>query len=606
MNFHPLIYLSAVLTGLTLAIPHLRAADERVYVNFKPGQKALAKGLIEQAKGQIHHEFDSLNAIATTLPSAAVAALAKNPGIAFIEEDPPRFLFAETKPYGIDLVQAATVWDSNNDGVIDTGAPTGSGIKVGVIDSGVFTSHEDFFGVNISGYSGNLTWYQDGLGHGTHVVGTIAAVGNNGKGVVGVSPGTVQVYMVRVFDDSGTWAYSSTLLNAAQQCQAAGCKIISMSLGGGSKSVTEESGLNQIYNNGNGLLLVAAAGNSGNTAISYPAGYSCVVSVAAIDQNKTVASFSQKNSDVELSGPGVGVLSTVPYADVNTITVGTTTVQGGHIDLSARGTVTGTLVDGGLGSTSDATWAGKVVLIQRGVVDFYTKVHNAEIAGAVGVVIYNNLAGNFAGTLGGVNSSTIPAISVSDTDGALLKTLVGTASTLSSEFISGTSGYAYYDGTSMATPHVSGVAALVWSSKLTATAGEVRTVLQSTALDLGTAGRDTSYGYGLVQAKKAIDALAAGGGGGGTGNTDTTPPVISNVTSAKTNTRGSFKITWTTDEPSTTVITINGSVVLQNTTLVTAHSGTFKGTKGAPYTYYVTSVDAAGNSATAGPFTHQN
>lgn len=593
----------ALVTGLSLS-SLLWAADERVYVSFKPGQKAAARGLIEKASGRIHHEFDSLNAIATTLPGAAVAALANNPNIEFVEADPPRYLFAagEQIPYGIDLVQASAVWDPDNNG-IDAGAPTGAGIKVGVIDSGVFTGHEDLSAVNISGYNGNLPWNQDGDGHGTHVVGTIAAAGYNGKGVVGVSPGNASIYMVRVFGNDGAWAYSSTLLDAAQRCQQAGCKIISMSLGGSLKSRTEENGLNAIYNNGNGVLLIAAAGNDGTTRTSYPAGYSSVVSVAAIDSAKTVADFSQKNADVELSGPGVGVLSTVPYADVNTVAVGASTWEGGHIEFAARGTATGALVDGGLGDSVGA-WSGKVVLIQRGTISFYDKVINAQNGGAAAVIIYNNAPGNFAGTLGDGNTSTIPAISVSDTDGAALQLLAGQSATVTSSLTSNTSGYAYYDGTSMATPHVSGVAALVWSSKPTANAGQIRTVLQSTAEDLGTAGRDNSYGFGLVRAKNAITALGGSGGGGGG---DTTAPVISGVAAAVANAKqGTFKITWATDEPSTTVVSFQGGSTYSNTSLVTAHSASFRGTKGATYIYSVSSTDAAGNSSTAGPFTFIN
>ncbi len=93
-----------------------------------------------------------------------------------------------------------------------------------------------------------------------------------------------------------------------------------------------------------------------------------------------------------------------------------------------------------------------------------------------------------------------------------MTTSLGQTATVNSTFTQPASGYAYYDGTSMATPHASAVAALVWSSKPTATNAEIRTALQSSALDLGTAGRDNSYGYGLVQAKAAITALGGGGG----------------------------------------------------------------------------------------------
>jgi serine protease len=73
----------------------------------------------------------------------------------------------------------------------------------------------------------------------------------------------------------------------------------------------------------------------------------------------------------------------------------------------------------------------------------------------------------------------------------------------------------------MATPHVSGVAALVWSNHLPACSNDqIRKALQNTAEDLGAAGKDNSYGYGLVQAKAAHDYLnlpanACSGGGGG-------------------------------------------------------------------------------------------
>ena len=78
---------------------------------------------------------------------------------------------------------------------------------------------------------------------------------------------------------------------------------------------------------------------------------------------------------------------------------------------------------------------------------------------------------------------------------------VGVLSTVSD------SGYAYLDGTSMAAPHVSGVAALVWSAIPNLTNTEVRDALIATAEDLGTPGRDDMYGAGLVQANKALTYL---------------------------------------------------------------------------------------------------
>jgi hypothetical protein len=98
---------------------------------------------------------------------------------------------------------------------------------------------------------------------------------------------------------------------ASQRCQALGARIISMSLGGPGPLDTERDAIDALYNT-NRVLLIAAAGNSGNNAISYPAGYTSVVSVAAVSSTNAKASFSQFNADVELAAPGVDVYSTVP------------------------------------------------------------------------------------------------------------------------------------------------------------------------------------------------------------------------------------------------------------------------------------------------------
>jgi subtilisin family serine protease len=261
--------------------------------------------------------------------------------------------------------------------------------------------------------------------------------------------------------------------------------------------------------------------------------------VAAIDSNKTVASFSQYNSDVELAAPGVGVLSTVPYLDVNSLTVGGVTYPGSHIEFSALGTVSGALVAGGLCDATNTAWAGKVVLCERGTISFYDKVHNVQLSGGAAAAIYNNVAGSFSGTLGAGNTSTIIGISLSQADGqSLVANQIGQSATISSSHTAPASGYEYYDGTSMATPHVSAVAALVWGSKPTATNAQVRAALQQTAVDLGAAGRDNYYGYGLVQAKAAITALA---GSGGTG----TPMFVTNLAAVKTYAKTSWKATVT-------------------------------------------------------------
>jgi len=535
----------------------------RVLVQFQPGTRGAVEKTLKGVGADFHYAFDELDAFAVTVPAAALNGLTKNPNVLLVEEDAPRFPIGieksgaaavaaaegQTVPYGVDMVQARDVWDANRDGAVDSGAPTGANRKICIIDSGFYTGHEDLQGVSVSGYNGNLPWSVDGSGHGTHVSGTIAAM-NNALGVIGVTPGTVQVYMVRVFGDDGTWAYSSTLIDAANRCSTAGANIISMSLGGSIKSKTEERAFNTHYSNG--ILSIAAAGNEGTTALSYPASYSSVVSVAAIDANKLVADFSQKNSAVELAAPGVAVLSTVPYIDLNALSVGGTTYSAGHVEYAARGSASGALVNGGL-CTSTGAWSGKVVLCQRGDIDFYTKVMNVQNSGGAAAVIYNNVSGGFLGTLGEGNTSSIIGISLSMEDGLyLVANQLGSSATITSSLTQPASGYELYDGTSMATPHTSAVAALVWSADPTATNAEVRNALTSTAEDLGTAGRDNSYGFGLVQAADAITALTGGGGGG---TTDGELHVAA-LTATKTTSRNKWTATVTT-----TVKDANGALV---------------------------------------------
>jgi serine protease len=230
---------------------------------------------------------------------------------------------------------------------------------------------------------------------------------------------------------------------------------------------------------------------------------------------------------VELAAPGVGVLSTVPWNAENTLTVDGVTYQAQHIEYAAYSNgVSGGLVNGGLCDNTGG-WSGKVVLCERGTVSFYDKVRNVQLSGGVAAVLYNNEPGNFLGTLGEGSSSTIPAISLSQEDGQfLVANKLGASGTVVSTAPVVGSGYEAWDGTSMATPHVSGVAALLWSYGPSLTNAQIRQAMQATALDLGPAGRDNAYGYGLVQASAALQYL----GGGGTTNQPPTASFTYNCT----------------------------------------------------------------------------
>ncbi|QOL48660.1 S8 family serine peptidase [Massilia litorea] len=508
------ICLAALLAAGVFGSAQAAAPDTtRVIVAFKPGASAHVKSAVSAAKGAVKHEIFGMNAMAIEVPIVALKGLENNPNVEYIEEDVIRKPFALTTPstgtpytsgqlvpYGIKLVQADQLSDS-----------LASNRKVCIIDSGVNRDHEDLSGNNFTGEydSGTGWWYTDENHHGTHVAGTIAAINNSGVGVVGVNPNKqLKLHIVKVFGADG-WAYSSTLASAANKCGAAGANVISMSLGGGAKSRTEENAFNTLYTTKN-VLSVAAAGNDGNRVVSYPAGYASVVMVGALDENKQWASFSQYNSKVELSGPGVSVLSTVPTgAGIDAaLAVGGTNYAAGAMEGSPLKTATAPLADFGIGDAINTAVSGKVCLIARGTVDFATKVSNCQNSGGVGAVVYNNVAGAFGGTLG-TTVTSIPSVTATDTDGAAMRAKLGQSATVAVK----ASNYAYYDGTSMATPHVSAVAALVWSYFPTCTAAQIRTSLDNSALDLGAAGRDVKYGYGLVQAKAAYDRIKSAGCG---------------------------------------------------------------------------------------------
>ena len=495
---------AVVLVTLLLSAAGVSAqsGSGRYMIKFKDFNGAAAA--VRASGGVPIYEFDKLNVVAAHLPSQALEGLRNHPNVEYVEVDHRRQPFAQTTPYGIPMVQA--------DQVAFADANAGS-CKVCIIDSGYAITHDDLQDGNVTydADSGSGDPFSDECGHGSHVAGTVAGL-NNTLGVLGVVPsGGINLHIIKVF--SGTdcaWTYSSNLINALNKCKAAGSKIVSMSLGGSFSSRTEQSAFDQAWSEG--VLSIAAAGNDGNNRKSYPASYTSVVSVAAIDSNKTVASFSQYNAEVDIAAPGVSVLSTVPWKGAS-VSVGTSSyIASGLTGGGETDGVSGALVDGGR-CLSAGSWGGKVVLCERGDISFRDKVNNVAAGGGVAAAIYNNAPGGFAGTCDdgtGTTCNAIPGVTLSQEDG---KTLVAGSLGATGTVVNSTapgSGYAAWDGTSMATPHVSGVAALVWSNFPAKSNADIRNALEQTAQDLGAAGRDDYYGHGLVQAKAAYDLLAGG------------------------------------------------------------------------------------------------
>ena len=219
--------------------------------------------------------------------------------------------------------------------------------------------------------------------HGTHVTGTIAAIGGNGIGVKGVSrSGNLKLHIARVFPPSGGTA-TSTVIAGYESCGQNDANVINMSLGGGGYTQSFADAIADAY--AAGIVTFASSGNSYGTAYNYPASYPFVLSVGSITESYERSAFSTYNDEVDLCAPGSLVQSTVPD-----------------------------------------------------------------------------------------------------------------------------DGYAFYSGTSMASPHAAGVAALVWSQYTELSHVALINILETTATDLpldSPDGYDNEYGHGLVDAEAAYAAI---------------------------------------------------------------------------------------------------
>jgi subtilisin family serine protease len=319
--------------------------------------------------------------------AAAVATLNRLPEIEYAELD--YIVHGELVPndpvyndpyyvYAPQLIGAETAWDTT------TGSPS---VVVAVVDSGVSLNHPELVGHTVScgtdicDFVNNDSDPSDDQGHGTHVAGIITAAMNNNLGATGIAPG-VKVMPVKVLSAANTGSWS-TIAAGITYAVSHGAKIINLSLGG---TTSAQTLYNAIMNAAaQGALVVAAAGNNGDSTPFYPAAYDQTMAVSMTDDHDVLYPLSNFGPTIDIAAPGFAIYNT-----------------------------------------------------------YWTSA----------------------------NPDT----------------------------------YTCMTGTSMAAPHVSALAALLLSVRPDLTAANLRTIIQNTAVDLGTPGRDDYFGWGRINAAAAVAA----------------------------------------------------------------------------------------------------
>lgn len=408
---------------------------------------------------------------------------------------------------------------------------TGEGVKIAIMDTGVDYDHPDlggcfgpgckvFTGYDLVGdaYNYGLTPVPDPdpddcAGHGTHVAGIAAADGT----VVGVAPGAL-IGAYKVFGCTGS-TDADIMLAAMEMILADRMDVLNMSIGAafwGWPQYPTSKGATELVNQG--VVVVASAGNSGDYgafATGSPGAGREVISVASFE-NAALSNIAYAIVDEETVNGTTGTDATdafnVPFIPMT---------YTGPIPTSG----TEFIVYGGRGCDVDLPLLldpnGKIALIERGACSFAEKAQNAIDAGATGVVIHNNIPGLFFGTLGAPLDGVTPVVGISQEDGMAIRALgiptwtwtdqvmnapnpyagliassssYGPAADLSLKpdigapgaFIYSTvpleqGGYDTYSGTSMASPHVAGAAALMLEAHPFIRPDYMRFLLQNTA-----------------------------------------------------------------------------------------------------------------------------
>jgi len=201
--------------------------------------------------------------------------------------------FNDSYQWGMFKTQAPQAWD------ITHGS---SGIRIAILDTGIDSSHPDLGAKVVAreNFTSSDTTEPVSNSHGTHVAGIAAAISNNGIGVAGLGHSS-SLMNVRVASDDG-YGYYSWIAQGIIWATDNGADVINLSLGGTSPSSTLEQAVDYAWNHG--VVVVAAAGNTGSTSPLYPAYYDKCLAVAATSDNDQLTSWSSRGSWVDVAAPG--------------------------------------------------------------------------------------------------------------------------------------------------------------------------------------------------------------------------------------------------------------------------------------------------------------
>ncbi len=421
-----------------------------------------------------------------------------------------------------------------------------------VNDPGHIAYPDDIYGWDFAGATGAPdNDPMDSYGHGTHVAGIIGAVGNNGIGVTGLN-WQVRIMPLKVMEDSSSSFTDAAILEALAYAQANGARVVNCSFGGTAPSISEYNAFNSLREKG--IIATVAAGNYSHDMDRegklYPACYAVdniikdesgkdifcpgldnIISVANSDSDDHLASLSNYGkTTVDLAAPGTSIYSTIPSSSSTAASVKTPIIATPYqavamefSDITSDTGLTRTLVDCGMGYTDQIieTVAGQIALIQRGNRDglafyFSSKVLNAQAKGAEGVIIYNNVTPDedpedTLDTEGGTlqfPGNWPPVVSISRAIGedilegmenGMLQnvTLTNKPSTIA---------YDYMTGTSMAAPHVAGLAGMIFGRCPSIGYANVKAAIINTS-DKSAALADKTVSGGRINAFAALASL---------------------------------------------------------------------------------------------------